>query len=487
MKTKIIVTNKSAMEQKYSEKWADIKLLLDCLVDHDVSRGIVTQVLYLDDPVKMQGNQVLDCKNEKQNKEAIDFIYNTKKPTFLILLGACDIIPFQRLVDPLASSQTILSDLPYACNTPYSRDYNAFTNLERIISRLPDVVESKEKGYHVLVRSLNAILHPTRKPKSHFRIPWAVCTTKRTLAMKSTLCDMYNIGDSSSLHKLSPPEGPKWSLGSYDRSVHYHILHGSPNCNTLYGEGTGSTYPKAVESTHLDGNLGLQTIVLEYSCFGSQLYKPNRDQTLPLANMYFYSNATAMIGCLEQTFSISDANGGGKTLGDCIISEFFNNLNNKSIGEAFLLARKNAGTKATLNKPTNMRMFATFVLYGDASLIPMADDGFDEVKEDSDAIECNNASAQESFTLSPAHPEKALDGDIMKGAVLKYISENFAGAEVIDIICNHFSTENSSEPDERIYTAICHYNEDDCYFSFIEKEGSISFEQQYVMNKGGII
>lgn len=488
MRTKLIVTNKTAMQGKYSDKWDSIKLLLDCLIEHDLTRGITTQIIYLDDPVKMQGHQVINPTNEKQNKDAIDFIYENKKATYLILLGAWDIIPFQKLIDPLKAGGIMPSDLPYACSIPYSKDSNNFTTVDRIVSRLPDVVGNKEKGFDVLVRSLNAILHPKRKPKSYFATPWAVCTTKRKIAMEKTLCDMYGIKDSSSLYSIAPPNGPIWKLSWYERSVHYHILHGGQGKNILFGEGKEGTHPEAIKSSSVDGNLDVETIVLAMSCFGSQLYAPALGQTLPLANMYFYSHATAMVGCLEQTYSIPDEQGGGKTLGDCILSEFFANLNNHSIGEAFLMARQKMKNDNLLNLPTELRMFATFVLYGDASLIPMADESFDEIDDDDSGIATANRntdnSNQVTYHISSAIPDNAL-GNAYKEArkeIETYLAKHYECAKIIDVICNKVTTEDAIDQEVMVYTAICKIYDTDNFFTFIEKAGVVEFKQQYTAN-----
>ncbi len=486
MRTKIIVTNESAMQRKYTDKWSSIVLLLNCLIEHDLKRGIATQVIYLDHPLEMNGRQVTDCKNEKQNKDAVDFICQDKNPAYLILLGAWDIIPFQNLIDPMKISGVMPSDLPYACNAPYSKNSNNFTDAERIVSRLPDVVGSKEKGFDVLVRTLNAILHSTRKPKTHFALPWAVCTSKRKFSMEKSLRDMYGISNVSSLCHVAPPEGPSWKLGYYDKSVHFNILHGGKNRNTLYGESPEErpVYPVAVNSSDIDGNLSTETIVLTMSCFGSQLYAPKRGQTLPFANMYFYSNASAMVGCLEQTYSIPDECGGGRTLGDRLLSEFFINLNNRSVGEAFLLARQTMKNNSFLTRPHNLRMFATFTLYGDASLIPMADDSFDETTLP-DSIKIAVKSDRDSFIISSAIPHDTMGSRFqeIKEAITAYLSEHYENAEIIDIICNTISLESDSDQEDTLYTAICRIDNAEHLFTFIEKEDKLLLEQQYAANR----
>jgi hypothetical protein len=74
------------------------------LIAADKRRGLVTHLVALDDKAtarQLKAPVVSDATDPKQNKNAVDAIYRTLTPDYLMLLGATDVIPHQDLKNPL--------------------------------------------------------------------------------------------------------------------------------------------------------------------------------------------------------------------------------------------------------------------------------------------------------------------------------------------------------------------------------------------------
>jgi hypothetical protein len=78
---------------------------------------------------------------DKQNKTAVDGVFRSVAPDYIMLLGATDVIPHQDMKNPLYTSPTgddpdpiAYGDVPYACEAPYSQDPQNFTGPTRASS-----------------------------------------------------------------------------------------------------------------------------------------------------------------------------------------------------------------------------------------------------------------------------------------------------------------------------------------------------------------
>ncbi len=156
MDSKVIVSNRSVLVAKYGSKGLlKINKALDKLKAADKKRGLNTQVIFLDDKValkKMKGVAVTSAANPKENKLAIDAIFKMLSPSYLMILGASDVVPQQNLDNtmfkPGADDDPIAwSDLPYACNATYSRNPRKFIAPARVVGRLPDLPAATDPAY----------------------------------------------------------------------------------------------------------------------------------------------------------------------------------------------------------------------------------------------------------------------------------------------------------------------------------------------------
>src|SRR4030095_3625266 len=146
---KLIITNRSALQLKYKAAFADIKKEIDKLIEFDKTRGLTSILCFIDEDATMKkasSKSVDNAKDPKQVKVAIDALYKTYQPDYMLLFGASDIIPFVKLNNALYDppdgdlDARIESDLPYCCDKPYSTDAGKFFAPARVMGRLPDVV-----------------------------------------------------------------------------------------------------------------------------------------------------------------------------------------------------------------------------------------------------------------------------------------------------------------------------------------------------------
>jgi hypothetical protein len=158
MDDKIIVTNLGRLKAKYGAAGAaKIKAAVKKLVAADKLRGLDTRLIALDDGSAMKrlkAPAVTNAADPRQNKEAIDAVCKKLSPDYLVILGAPDVIPHQDLKNPVFDppdepDQFAFSDLPYACEAPYSRSPENFTGPSRVVGRIPDLTGSTDPSYLV--------------------------------------------------------------------------------------------------------------------------------------------------------------------------------------------------------------------------------------------------------------------------------------------------------------------------------------------------
>ncbi|HJU06483.1 MAG TPA: hypothetical protein VJ692_15150, partial [Nitrospiraceae bacterium] len=119
---KVIVTNVSALKGKYGSGYTTLDAAIKQLMAADQQRGLVTKFVPLDGAVAMKrlkARRVTDAKDCRQNKIAIDGVFQSLMPDYLMILGSVDVVPHQNIANPVYSAgsdddRLALSDLPYA-------------------------------------------------------------------------------------------------------------------------------------------------------------------------------------------------------------------------------------------------------------------------------------------------------------------------------------------------------------------------------------
>ncbi|MCD7982882.1 MAG: hypothetical protein LUG19_01340 [Desulfovibrio sp.] len=368
----MLVTNKTTLGNKYGSNLDTVLNLMVQLNGHHKKINPESTLYYIDDAVSMKdiAPPVRD-NNKAQTKAAVDAIFEKKKLDCMVLVGAGDIVAFQELKDPTDTTglAVIQSDLPYACAYPCSDDVRRFLAPERMVTRIPDVVNDAAEGKLVLENAVQQAMSPGKAAADYAGEPWAVCTQRRECALQGLLSLVYG---AVKPYATCPHSGPCWDpVTSYKRKVHAHILHGGVRSTFLGGESNGdpSVRYEAVHIDMVDAGLEDGVILLERACHGAQLFDPKecrKGKGLPLANAYLKRKAWAVIGSTTQNYSYENA----MHFSDFIVGYFGKYLlePETSIGAAFLAARKQV-IKDFGGAWDNfkLKILAGMVVYGDAS------------------------------------------------------------------------------------------------------------------------
>jgi hypothetical protein len=365
--SKIIITSVNNLRSKYEKKFNQINVLLKDLVESDKKKDINTKVIFIDDKIstKKIGLQPVSATTPAECKNFVDKLFQKHRPDYLVIFGAQDVIPFQELNNPADDEDLhVDSDLPYACDEPYSKSVRKFIGPTRVVGRIPDVPGKPNVDY--VTRLIKNIIQ--HKPvsaetyKSYFSISAKVWK-------RSTEISLHNMFGHNGKLILSPkaalPKG--YSKTQMGPSVHFINCHGAPGEPFYYGEGGGGT-PIALKSDHISSIIGKGTIVAAECCYGAQLFDPViiDDRTLSIANNYLKHNAIAFLGSSTIAYGPADSQG----LADLITQYFVvNMLKSASSGRALLEARQRfLQEMGPQLDPYELKTIAQFYLLGDPSI-----------------------------------------------------------------------------------------------------------------------
>jgi len=97
---KVIVTNRSALKEKYDERFGRIEQAIQRLIAADQKRGLDTKLVAIDSETDMgavHGEAVKEKEDQRGVKKAVDALFYTYEPDYIMILGAQDIVPHQDL------------------------------------------------------------------------------------------------------------------------------------------------------------------------------------------------------------------------------------------------------------------------------------------------------------------------------------------------------------------------------------------------------
>lgn len=369
---KLIITSKKNLSLKYGK---DVKILeadLAKLILSDKKKGLNTKVVYLDDPASMKIISVsaISAVNPANCKKAIDAIYKKLTPEYIVLLGAGDVIPFQELDNPTDDDDgAVNSDLPYACETAYSKNTRTFTGPSRVVGRIPDI---HGKGDITYLQTLiaNIIKHkplPASNYANYFSVSAQVWT-------KSTQLSLQNIFGEHKDLLISPPERSKsgYTAKHFKPLIHFYNCHGASNDTRFYGQ-KRTKYPESLHFSNLSKKIAPGTVIAAECCYGAELIDHNLQDdpnNMSIANAYLLNNAISFLGSSTIAYGPADSQG----LADLLTQYFIKSvLNGASAGRALLEARqKFLAVVGPQLDPYELKTLAQFYLLGDPSLHPVA-------------------------------------------------------------------------------------------------------------------
>src|SRR5436190_16165654 len=344
MTDKVLVSNRSALIAKYGA--AGEKSIRDAirkLIAADHERGLDTIYVELDDPVRMKklgGRAVTNVRSGEQYKDAVDAVYKALAPDYILLLGAVDVVPHQRLSNPVFnprkpdddSDRSVPSDLPYACDAPFASAIEKFTAPTRVVGRLPDLTGGDDPAY--LIDVIETAASARTRPRSSYENYFAISTSPWRI---STALSLEAIFGSNGDEHVCPPELPPWSSKLLSRRSHFINCHGGPRSAEFLGQ-RGEGYPPSLQAAGLSGNLSEGVIAAMECCYGAELYDPSKVANQPgIANTYLGNKAYGYLGSTTTSFGPARSNGWADLLCRYFVEGV---LGGASLGRALLEARQ---------------------------------------------------------------------------------------------------------------------------------------------------
>jgi hypothetical protein len=371
MADKIIVSNSAALKDKYgSVGLGKIKTAVNNLIAADQTRGIKGRLVFLDDAIAMKsfkGRAVDDATSARQNKEAIDAIFRVASPSYLMILGATDVVPHQDMTNPAFDppddpDKFAYGDLPYACNAPYSRDIATFKGPIRVVGRLPDLTGATQPSH------LIALLTVAEAYKSHDVADYGSYFGLSTHSWrKSTAQSLFNTFGSSDKLTLAPPAGPTHPAARLAPLAHFINCHGGPADPQFYGE-KGKSQPVSLTSDGIRNQIKRGTVAAVECCYGAELYDSvTLSLPLPICQRYLIRGGYGYFGSSTIAYGPEEGNGAAD-----LITQYFllAILEGASLGRAALAARQGFVQQTGELDPIDLKTLAQFNLLGDPSIHP---------------------------------------------------------------------------------------------------------------------
>ncbi|MGA3024912.1 MAG: hypothetical protein ABSF98_09100 [Bryobacteraceae bacterium] len=375
--TKLILSSTTALTAKYGADLTPIANAIEALAAADAARGITSLYVPLDDTAAMQRMgvaPVASSQDQKQIKDAVDSLYRTHNPDYILLLGSLDVIPHQDLDNPLFDPSgngldpdaKIASDLPYACEEPYSTTAGGFNSITRVVARLPDITGGSDQSY--LAGLLTTAAGAQTRSAADYKPYLGVSTQSWFVSTQDSVTQLFK--DSDAL-QISPNQGPQWTGEQLSSLIHFFNCHGNPSRSQFFGQ-LGDLEPVSHDAAFVAGKLKDGTVAAMECCYGADLYDPGIGQP-PMGNTYLASGAYGYLGSTTVSY-------GGETstaCADILCWTFLNNvLSGRSLGHALLLARQTfLQASGSAVEPHNAKALAQFILLGDPSIQPVTFNG----------------------------------------------------------------------------------------------------------------
>lgn len=367
---KLIVSCKNALTLKYgAANFKTVNTLLGKLVTADKAKGITTKIVYIDDDASAAkaGIPVYASTTEKDCKNAVDALYVKGKPDYILLFGAQDIVPFVTLVNPASDDDpTVPSDLPYACDAPYSTQAADFTGPTRVVGRLPDVPGSGDINYVTTLINIATSSKPGKPADyaAYFGLTARVWQKSTALSLQSVF------GNYTGLLQC-PTDTASSKSGNLKPLTHFINCHGAAQDYSYYGQ-LGNSYPESLNTQNLTGKINKGTVVAAECCYGAQLINAANvggGTQLSISNNYLLNGALGFLGSSTIAYGPADSN----DQADLICAYFLSSvLKGASTGRSLLEARQQYLTKSGPHlDPVALKTISQFYLLGDPSLQPV--------------------------------------------------------------------------------------------------------------------
>lgn len=374
---KLVVTHKGNLKWKYGKNFSRINALLKKLQETDKKKGLDTKIVFIDEAasVKKAGVRKIRLWSEEECKRIVDDLYQKLIPAYIVLFGAQDIIPFQEINNPAEDDDaTVPSDLPYACDSPFSRKIENFTGPTRVVGRIPDVPGQQADTSFLEKLLSNSIEHKPVHADNYYNY-FAVSASVWKKSTELSLQSMFGHNGKMILSPSGKKNASKknsykpYSKKQLEAKTHFYNCHGADVDLSYYGQ-KGESYPEALRAANLPAHITKGTVVAAECCYGAQLFDPAL-LGLPsysIANTYLANNAIAFLGSSTIAYGPADSQG----LADLVTQYFIKGiLKGASTGRSFLEARqKFLSENGPDLDPFELKTIAQFYLLGDPAVQP---------------------------------------------------------------------------------------------------------------------
>jgi hypothetical protein len=374
---KLIVTCKVALRRKYGKASRTVDAAIRRLIAADKARGIVSLRIDLDVLTPALATTAAATTVQRLTKEAIDTASHRYTPDYVLIVGAPDVVVMQELANPMNADSdpdnddddvTVPSDLPYACEEPYSTNAATFLGPVRVVGRLPDMMGETRPAFlnHLLDLASGAKTRSRDEYRSYFALSAFVWRKSTELSVDNLFNDVRKM-------KVSPPSGPAWSQTALAPRVHFINCHGDDRTPKYFGQ-KREKYPTSHYSPKLPGKITEGTVVAAECCYGAQLYdqrKPQypRDTNVPgIAVTYLDQGAYGFFGSTTIAYGPSEGNGQADLICQYFVSAV---RDGASLGRAALEARHRFAGQLSHLDPSDLKTLAQFYLLGDPSIQPV--------------------------------------------------------------------------------------------------------------------
>jgi hypothetical protein len=256
------------------------------------------------------------------------------------------------------------SDIPYACESSYSKDPRKFLGPTRVVGRLPDLLGTADAAYLVSLLG-TAARHKTRSRADYQKY----FSVSAEVWKKSTSLSLTKLFGSSDAMATSPPGGPAWTPAQLGRRIHFINCHGAPSDPNFYGQ-RGRSYPVAHSAKRLVRKIMNGTVIAVECCYGAELYDPaDTNLEAGICSTYLRDGAYGYFGSSTIAYGPSEGNGQADLICQYFLEEV---LNGASLGDAALRARHRFAQAYTHLDPVDLKTLVQFHLLGDPSIHPIS-------------------------------------------------------------------------------------------------------------------
>jgi len=375
---KVVLTHRGAAKAKYGTSgWSKIRQAVTALTKADKARGITTRLLAVDvvaDAKKVQANKVDSAADSQAIKAFVDQVYAAWNPAYLVLLGGPELLSQVLLANPLWTGdpdddpdQFIASDLPYACDTPFTTAANAYRGATRVVGRVPDLMGATTPT--ALVNLLNAAAKASPVKLSGATPVFALSAKVWQVSTELSLGKLPAVSGTA---RTTPPDGPSWTKPDLRPSLHFINCHGAEFDPHWYGQATATqtTLPTAVDAALINGLITKGTAVAAECCYGTAHWPPSAAGGQPSVAMTLLAEgASGFFGASTVAYGPAAANDYADVIARLFAEEV---LGGASLGRATLSARQRFVQGQSFLDPTDIKTLAQFELLGDPSAQPFS-------------------------------------------------------------------------------------------------------------------